>query len=63
MYLKISNNKKTGRTYLSIASGYRDKVTKKSKTVLIKSLGYLDVLQKDFERMGQSLPRIWFCFS
>ena len=49
MYLKISNNKKTGRTYLSIASGYRDKVTKKSKTVLIKSLGYLDVLQKDFE--------------
>ena len=49
MYLKISNNKKTGRTYLSIASGYRDKLTKKSKTVLIKSLGYLDVLQKEFD--------------
>lgn len=49
MYLKKSTNKKTGRTYLSIASGYRDKSTGKPKTVLIKSLGYLDVLQKEFE--------------
>ena len=49
MYLKKSTNKKNGRTYLSIASGYRDKSTGKSKTVLIKSLGYLDVLQKEFE--------------
>lgn len=49
MYLKKSTNKKTGRTYLSIASGYRDKKTGKSKTILIKSLGYLDVLQKEFE--------------
>lgn len=48
MYLKKSTNKKTGRTYLSIASGYRDKLTGKSKTVLIKSLGYLDVLQNQF---------------
>ena len=48
MYLKKSTNKKTGRTYLSIASGYRDKLTGKSKTVLIKSLGYLDVLQSEF---------------
>lgn len=48
MYLKKSTNKKTGRTYLSIASGYRDKLTGKSKTVLIKSLGYLDVLQNEF---------------
>ena len=49
MYLKKSTNKKTGRTYLSIASGYRDKKTGKSKTVLIQSLGYLDVLQNEFE--------------
>ena len=49
MYLKKSLNKKTGRTYLSIATGYRDKNTGKSKTVLIESLGYLDVLEKEFE--------------
>ena len=49
MYLKKSTNKKTGRTYLSIASGYRDKKTGKSKTVLIESLGYLDVLEKEFD--------------
>ena len=36
MYLKKSTNRKTGRTYLSIASGYRDKSTGKSKTVLIE---------------------------
>ena len=48
MYLKISNNKKTNRTYLSIASGYREPKTGKTKTVLIKSLGYLDVLEKDY---------------
>lgn len=49
MYLKKSTNKKTGRTYLSIATGYRDSKTKASKTVLIKSLGYLDVLNKQFD--------------
>lgn len=49
MYLKKSTNKKNGRTYLSIASGYRDKLTGKARTVLIKSLGYLDVLQNEFE--------------
>ena len=49
MYLKKSTNKKSGRTYLSIASGYRDKNTGKSKTVLIESLGYLDVLEKKFK--------------
>ena len=48
MYLKISTNKKTNRTYLSIASGYREPKTGKSKTVIIKSLGYLDVLEKDY---------------
>jgi len=49
MYLKKSVNKKTGRTYLSIASGYRDKSTGKSKTILIKSLGYLDVLEQEYK--------------
>ena len=49
MYLKKSLNKKTGRTYLSIATGYRDKNTGKSKTILIESLGYLDVLEKKFK--------------
>lgn len=49
MYLKKSTNKKTGRTYLSIATGYRDSKTKTSKTVLIKSLGYLDILQKQYD--------------
>ena len=49
MYLKKSLNKKTGRTYLSIATGYRDKNTGNSKTVLIKSLGYLDVFEKQFD--------------
>ena len=49
MYLKKSTNKKTGRTYLSIASGYRDKNTGKSKTILIESLGYLDILEKQFK--------------
>lgn len=48
MYLKKSTNQKTGRTYLSIATGYRDKNTGKSKTVLIQSLGYLDVLEKNY---------------
>ncbi len=35
MYKKISTNKKTNRTYLSIASGYRDAKTGKTKTVII----------------------------
>lgn len=48
MYLKISNNKKTNRTYLSIGSGYRDSKTWKTKTVIIKFLGYLDILKKAY---------------
>jgi hypothetical protein len=35
-----------GRKYLSIAHGYRDPITKKSKSKTIKSLGYLDDLKK-----------------
>ncbi len=48
MYLKKSTNKKTNRTYLTIATGYRDPITKLSKTKIVKSLGYLDVLQKEY---------------
>jgi len=48
MYLKKSKNSKTGRTYLSIATGYHDKKLKRTKTVIVKSLGYLDVLEKQF---------------
>lgn len=49
MYLKKSRNKKTGRTYLYIADGYHDKEKGYTKTVTIKSLGYLDVLEKQYD--------------
>jgi transposase len=46
MYLQIG--KSNGRTYLSIVHGYRDPLTKKVKRKTIKSLGYLDGLQKQY---------------
>ena len=46
MYLKKSTNKKTGRTQLTIAEGYRE--GKKVKTRVIQNLGYLDLLEKDY---------------
>lgn len=49
MFLKKTKNKKTGRTYLSIVHGYRDKATKKTKLKTIESLGYLDELEKKYE--------------
>lgn len=49
MYLKKSTNSKTGRTYLSIADGFHDKSLGRTKTVLIQSLGYLDVLKKQYD--------------
>jgi transposase len=48
MYLRIANNKKTGRTYLSIVESYYDKLAKKSRSKTIQSLGFIDVLEKDF---------------
>ena len=45
MNLKIG--KSNGRTYLSIAHGYRDE-NGKVRTKTIKSLGYLDVLQEEY---------------
>jgi transposase len=49
MYLKTAFNKKTGRTYLAIVHGHWDPVAKQSRTSTIKSLGYLDVLEKDYD--------------
>lgn len=49
MFLRQLKNKKTGRTYLSIVHGYRDKISKKSRTRTIESLGYLDDLEKQYD--------------
>jgi transposase len=48
MYLRKATNKKTGRTYLSIVHNYRDKNTKSTRAVIIKSIGYLDELEKEY---------------
>jgi len=45
MNLKIG--KSNGRQYLSIVQSYRDKESKQSRTKSIKSLGYLDELEKE----------------
>lgn len=49
LFLRQAKNKKSGRVYLSIVHGYRDTVSKKSRTKTIESLGYLDELQKEYE--------------
>lgn len=46
MNLQVSKN--NGRKYLSIVRGYRDPVTKKVRHKSVKSLGYLDELQKQY---------------
>lgn len=48
MYLRINRNKKTGKTQLSIVHGYRDE-NGKSRQKTIKSLGYLHLLEKEYE--------------
>ncbi len=48
MNLKQSR-RKDGRVYLSIEKGYRDSITGKPKNKTIKSLGYLDVLEKEYD--------------
>lgn len=48
MYLKKSTSKKTGRTQLSIDTGYRDK-DGKTHSVVVKYLGYLDILEKEYD--------------
>ena len=48
MYLNIMNNKKTGKTRLSIRKGFRDE-TGKVKNVTIQNLGDLETLKQQFE--------------
>ena len=48
MFLRKNFSKKTGRTQLAIVQGYRD-VDKKIKHKTIKSVGYLDVLEKEYD--------------
>jgi len=48
MYLKKTYRKQSGRTYLVIAQKYRDPVKKTSTDRTIKSLGYLDELEKEY---------------
>ena len=48
MFIKKILEKKTGRTFLTIAHGYREPATGKVKQKTIKSLGYLDELEKEF---------------
>lgn len=47
MYLQVG--KSNGRSYLIIVQGYRDPVTKKVRHKTIKSLGYLEELQKEYK--------------
>ncbi len=48
MYLKKSK-RKDGRVYLSIAEGYHDSERGHTRTVTVKSLGFLDELEKEYE--------------
>jgi len=47
MHLRKAFQKGTGRTYLSIVQSYRDQ-ERKTKSKVIKSLGYLDDLKKEY---------------
>ncbi|MBS3976210.1 MAG: IS1634 family transposase [Syntrophomonadaceae bacterium] len=49
MYLKKTYRKQSGRTYLVIAQKYRNPKTNISTDRTIKSLGYLDVLEKEYK--------------
>ena len=49
MHLKKSKNSKTGRTYLYIADGFHDREKGYTKTITVQSLGYLDVLEKQYD--------------
>jgi transposase len=48
VFLSKNYSKKTGRTYLQIVHGYRDKEGK-SKRNVIESLGYVDELEKKYD--------------
>ena len=47
LYLRVG--KSNGRAYLSIVHGYRDKDTRKARSKVIKSLGYLDDLNELYQ--------------
>jgi hypothetical protein len=47
--MHLRNGKSNGRNYLSIVHGYRDKETGKARSKVIKSLGYLDDLRKEYD--------------
>ena len=49
MFLKKSTRKDTGRTHLSIVQGFWDNNSRQSRTKTIKTLGYLDDLQKLYD--------------
>ena len=49
MYLQKNINPKTKRVYLQIVHKYRDKETKKIRSKTIKSIGYLDELEKQYD--------------
>jgi hypothetical protein len=49
MYLKKTYRKQSGRTYLVIAQKYRNPQTGVSADRTVKSLGYLDELQKQYD--------------
>jgi transposase len=49
MYLKKTYRKESGRTYLVIAQKYRNPKTNVSTDRTVKSLGYLDELQKEYD--------------
>lgn len=57
MYLKKSKNSKTGRTRLSIVHGFRhENGATRQKT--IKTLGYLDVLEKKYDDPVSHFERV-----
>lgn len=49
MYLKKTYRKQSGRTYLVIAQKYRNPKTNISTDRTVKSLGYLDELEKEYD--------------
>ena len=49
MYLKVRSDNKTGRTYLSIVHGYWDSICKQSRTRTVQKIGYLDILEKEYD--------------
>jgi transposase len=49
MYLKKTKNNTTGRVYLSIVQGYRDKQKGYSTNRVVQKVGYLDELQKTYD--------------